>query len=134
LPGREADYLLDGGSWKALRKALERLSGSRAGRIVVFNAPIDTAWLARTDGPVAMAMEARFSAMMAAETARHPKVEYLDFFTDPPPELEDRHFYDQTHLNHEGAALFSRRLGVYLAGRPGSRAASPPLPPPVTPP
>ena len=89
LPGRERDYLLDGGNWKTLRKALAWLSASQAERIVVFNAPIDSAWLARTDGPVAMAMEDRFSEMMARETARHPKVEYLDFFRNPLPELED---------------------------------------------
>lgn len=121
LPGREKDYLLDGGNWKALQKALAWLSASQAERIVVFNAPIDSAWLARTDGPVAMAMEARFSEMMARETARHPKVEYLDFHRNPLPELEDRHYYDQTHLNREGAVLFSRHLGAYLAGRGASR-------------
>ena len=115
LPGKEKDYLLEGGNLKALRKALAWLSASQAERIVVFNAPIDTAWLARTDGPVAMAMEARFSELMFRETAKYPRIEYLDFHRDPLPELEDRHFYDQTHLNHEGAILFSRRLGALLA-------------------
>lgn len=115
LPGKEKDYLLEGGNLKALRKALAWLSASQAERIVVFNAPIDTAWLARTDGAVAMAMEARFSDLMARETAKHPRIEYLDFRRDPLPELEDRHFYDQTHLNHEGAILFSRHLGARLA-------------------
>lgn len=116
LPGNEKDYLLEGGNLRALRKALAWLSASQAERIVVFNAPIDAAWLARTDGPVAMAMEARFSDLMARETAKYPRIEYLDFHRNPLPELEDRHFYDQTHLNHEGAILFSRHLGARLAG------------------
>jgi hypothetical protein len=115
LPGNEKDYLLEGGNLKALRKALAWLAASQAERIVVFNAPIDTAWLARTDGPVAMAMEARFSDLMAREIARYPRIEYLDFHRHPLPELQDRHFYDQTHLNHEGAILFSRHLGARLA-------------------
>lgn len=117
LPGKEKDYRLEGGNLKALRKALAWLSVSQAQRIVVFNAPIDTAWLARTDGPVAMAMEARFSDLMAREIAKHPRIEYVDFHRNPLPELEDRHFYDQTHLNHEGAILFSRHLGARLAGK-----------------
>ncbi|MDB5106082.1 MAG: hypothetical protein JWP91_3771 [Fibrobacteres bacterium] len=120
LPGREKDYLLDGGNWKALQRSLAWLSASRAERILVFNAPIDTAWLRGTDGPVAMAMEARFSEMMAAETARHPRVSYLDFYRNPLPELTDSLFYDQTHLNHEGALAFSRYLGGYLAGGTGA--------------
>ena len=62
-----------------------------------------------------MAMEARFSELMARETAKHPRIEYLDFLRNPLPDLEDRHFYDQTHLNHEGAILFSRHLGAFLA-------------------
>ena len=115
LPGNEKDYLLEGGNLKALHKALAWLSASQAERIVVFNAPIDSAWLARTDGPVAMAMEARCSDLMAREIAKHPRIEYLDFHQNPLPELEDRHFYDQTHLNREGALLFSRHLGAYLA-------------------
>ena len=118
LPGREKDYLLDGGSWRAFRQALDWLSASKADRIVIFNAPIDTAWLRATDGPVAMAMEARFSALMAEEIARHPRIVYLDFHRNPLPQLADSLFYDQTHLNHEGAILFSRYLGGWLADHP----------------
>jgi hypothetical protein len=75
---------------------------------------------------VAMAMEERFSRMMAEESARYPKVAYLDFHRDPLPELTDAHFYDQTHLNREGAILFSRRLGAWLAAHPPAAAGAAP--------
>ncbi|GEM_PF-3106167 len=115
LPGREKDYQVDGGNWKAFQRALDWLNASQAERIVVFNAPIDTAWLRATDGPVAMAMEARFSDMLAREVARHPKSVLLDFHRHPLPQLADSLFYDQTHLNHEGAIVFSHWLGNWLS-------------------
>jgi hypothetical protein len=125
-PSIRRDYLLDGGRWKAFQAALAWLDRSPVRTVLLYNAPIDTAWLRRTDGDVPLEMEARFSDMVAAEAARHPKVAYLDFFRHPLAELDSSMFYDQCHLNRPGAEIFSRRLGRYLAARAVTAAATPP--------
>lgn len=114
MPRQAEDYLLDGGQRKALRKALDWLAASEAGRIVLLNAPIDTAWLRNSDGDVPMAMQARFADLLREEAARHPKITYLDFFRDPIPELVDSLYYDPLHLNRRGAEVFSRHMGWQL--------------------
>lgn len=119
MPGSPEDYLLDGGQWGNLRSSLAWLARSNAGRVVLLHAPIDTAWLARTDGPVAVAMLGRFSDMLAQEAGLHPKIMLLDYARNPLPELVDSLFHDQTHLNREGAELFSRKLGERLLQIPG---------------
>lgn len=122
MPGTPQDYLLDGGQWGNLRSSLAWLARSGAGRVVLLHAPIDTAWLARTDGPVAVAMIGRFSDMLAREAGLHPKVMLLDYVRHPLPELADSLWHDQTHLNREGAELFSRKLGERLLTIPGKAA------------
>ena len=126
LPDKERDYLLQGAQWRRLQEALRWLSASPVERIFLYNGPIDTAWLHATDGPVALAMEARFSGMLAEEAGRHPKVTLLDFYRKPLPCLANRHFHDQTHLNREGSVIFSRYLGSYLAGVAHPRAGNTP--------
>jgi hypothetical protein len=116
-PSIRQDYLLDGGRWKAFQAALDWLDQSPVRTVLLYNAPIDTAWLRRTDGDVPMEMEAVFSARVAAEAARHPKVAYLDFYRDSLPGLDTSMFYDQCHLARPGAVALSRALGRLLADR-----------------
>lgn len=116
MPQDEEDYLLEGGQWRNLRASLDWLSGAPVRDIVLINAPMDTAWLRASDGPVPVAMQDRFSRMLEKEASRHPKVTYLDFFRHPLPQLTDSMFHDQTHLNREGAEVFSRHIGEVLAG------------------
>lgn len=120
-PSLREDYLLDGGRWKGLRAALDWLDHSPVRRVLLVNAPIDTAWLRATDGDVPLEMEARFSEQLAAEAARHPKVVLMDYYRAPLESLDTSMFYDQCHLNRQGAMLLTRHLGKALA----SRAAEP---------
>lgn len=115
LPSLAEDYRLDGGNWKALQGALDWLEASPARRIVLLSAPIHSEWLRSTDGPVAMEMEDRFADQLAAEAARRSKTVLWDYYREPLPELTLVHYYDQLHLNREGAEIFSRHLGRRLA-------------------
>jgi len=114
LPNLENDYLLEGGQLKNLHKALTWLSKSRAKKIILYNAPIDSVWLRNTDGLVAIKMENKFSQILKTVIAKYPKISLIDFYQNPIKELNETDFYDQTHLNIEGAKIFSQRMGEYI--------------------
>lgn len=115
MPSLRRDYLLDGGNWKAFRKSLDWIDSSAIKRVIILNAPLDTAWISAINGPVPMLMEARLGAQLKAESERHAKAVFLDLVAHPPPQIPESLFYDQYHLNHQGAILLSRWLGGYLA-------------------
>ena len=115
MPSLRRDYLLDGGNWKAFRKSLDWIDSSAIKRVIILNAPLDTAWIAAINGPVPMLMEARLGAQLKAESERHAKAVFLDLVAHPLPQIPESLFYDQYHLNHQGAILLSRWLGGYLA-------------------
>ena len=112
------DFLLDGGRDRAFVRALEWLAASPARAVVLYNAPVAPV-PEGGEGPSARLereMEARFAERVLAAASGHPKVRFLDFVRDPPPELLPEHFADNYHLNAKGAALFSRRMAAYLEG------------------
>lgn len=113
-PRTEADFLLDGGRRRAFARALDRLAASPVRAIVLYAAPLDPEWRADPAHAVEMEMERRFAGLVAAEAARHAKARFLEFTSDPPPELESAHFADNYHLNAAGADLFTRRLAGLL--------------------
>lgn len=112
------DFLLDGGRDRAFVRALQWLAASPARAVVLYNAPIAPP-PPGGEGPaerLEREMEARFAERVAAAVAAagHPKVRFLDFVPDPPPDIRAEHFADNYHLNAGGAALFSRRMAAYL--------------------
>lgn len=113
-PPTESDFLLDGGRARAFTEALAWLAASPAQAIVLYNAPILPGWGSRPGEEIDLRMEEEFSALVARAASVHPKVSFLDFVKDPPPELRPEHFADNYHLNDKGAALFSRRIGEHL--------------------
>lgn len=115
MPAVERDYLLDGGNWKSFRKSLDWIDHSPIKRVIILNAPLDTSWISAINGPVPMRMEARLCAQMEKEAERHAKATFLDLFTHPLPQIPESLFYDQYHLNHQGAIILSRWLGGILA-------------------
>lgn len=113
-PVSRAQFLLDGARLRSFRESLEWLVRSPVKAIVLYNAPIVPGWGNRGDHAVDMEVEEEFAAIVSKESGRHPKVRFLDFVREPPPDLGPEHFCDNYHLNDRGAALFSRRLGAYL--------------------
>jgi hypothetical protein len=111
-PHTQADFLLDGGRRKAFSRALDWLDASPARAILLYNAPIYRNGL--SDTVHGLEMEYQFADLVAAEAARHTKVQFTDFVRNPPPELDPIHFADSYHLNEIGAALFTRRLAALL--------------------
>jgi hypothetical protein len=115
------DYLIDGGRRRSFESALRWLSTCPAGRVVVVNGPMDTAWLRATDGPVPLAALDRFQGILAGAAKRYPGMTFLDWYPDGVPGLEtETHFNDQLHLNREGAEIFSRYLAKSLAEASGN--------------
>jgi hypothetical protein len=114
-PRAEADYLIDGGRRRSFEAALRWLSTCPAGRVVVVNGPMDTAWLRATDGPVPLAALERFQGILADAAKRYPGMTFLDWYPDGVPGLEaEAHFNDQLHLNREGAEILTRHLAQSL--------------------
>ena len=114
-PRVEEDYLIDGGRRRSFEAAVRWLSTCPAGRVVVVNGPMDTAWLRASDGPVPLAALDRFQGILADAAKRYPGMTFLDWYPDGVPGLEpEAHFNDQLHLNREGAEIFSRYLAEAL--------------------
>lgn len=110
-------FLLDGARRRLFDASLLWLAQSPARAVLLYNAPMLPEWRADPDHAVDMEMEARFATLVSESAARHAKVVFLDFVKEAPPELAARHFADNYHLNREGAALFTRRMGRYLIDR-----------------
>lgn len=108
------DFLLDGGRHRAFAQALAYLAASPARAILLYNAPMTREWREDPAHAVDVEMENRFADLVAAEAARHPKVEFVDFVKDPPEDLASAHFADNFHLNEKGSPLFTRRLAGIL--------------------
>ncbi len=117
-PSDEQRYLLNGGRWKAYEAALEWLSQSPAQSVIVYSAPMDTAWVRQAAGPALLNVPARFSKILAEEAVRYPKITFVDLYPDGVPGLvPELHYHDFVHLNQAGAEIFSHYMGKKLAGK-----------------
>jgi hypothetical protein len=112
--GRNHGFLLDGARWRLFQASLEWLADSPAEAVVLYNAPIDHAWLERASGPEAVAAEKEFSALVAAEARRHAKTVFWDFNVAPEADVPPGLFHDPDHLIPEGARIFSAMLARRL--------------------
>jgi hypothetical protein len=109
-------WRIEGGNWRAFRRALRRLERSPARAIVLLEGPVAPGPDSPLRDPVWRAVHARFSRMLAEEAARGAKTRFVDCVERPPFPADTSLFYDRFHLNARGAAVFSAWLGEYLAG------------------
>ena len=112
-------YVLYGARWRVFRESLDWLADSQARAVVILDAPIDPVWRRSRPDPRYMEMQTSFSKEVAEEvaeeTARHPKVRFLDFISEPLQVADSTHFYDALHFDSTGADIFTAYLGDYLA-------------------
>lgn len=95
--------------WKAFREALSDLASTGA-TVVLYNPPASPLWLRYTQGNPIDQMERQFTHMLQQEAVRYPNVYVIDFYSDPPVELTNAHYYDIQHLNREGAGILTDEL------------------------
>lgn len=117
VPGRA--YLMDGGNWRAFRMALAWLARSGAARIALVNAPLDPRWRAEYPASPLQAAEKSFSDSLATLADPHPDsgsapIRILDFYRHPLDGLDPSCFLDRSHLNPQGARLFTSALADSL--------------------
>lgn len=115
-PTDEHRYLLDGVRRRDFEKSLQWLSQSQAKRVILYQAPFDTAWVHKVSGAKSLTIPDQFSEILKQEATLFPKILFLDFYrTDVPNLIPRQHFYDLVHLNHQGAEIFSQYMGKRLA-------------------
>jgi hypothetical protein len=55
-------------------------------------------------------MENSFGEALKQLCEPYDNIHFIDFYSSPPQNLRNDHFYDIQHLNREGAKLFSEDI------------------------
>lgn len=104
-----------GARWRIFQQALAGLSRFNTS-IHIYQPPVSPAWREHIKGTPADASEREFSKKLQAEVSKYGNVRFLDFYNNDIKELGNDMYHDPTHLNSEGAKIFTGILSAKVFG------------------
>lgn len=96
----------DGIRKTVFEKSIEQFSKTGA-KMVLIQAPIDPFWRIFAGDNYMHRLELEHSMLLIELAAQYKNVWAIDFYTKQPSIFTDKLFYNATHLNNMGAAIFT---------------------------
>ncbi len=78
--------------------------------MVIYLSPLAPSWIKNLADTAELAIEKHFAEVISKAIAPYPNMHLLDFQPLAVPGLDDSKFADGTHLNKDGAPIFTAYL------------------------